>query len=505
MIPNQTEAQILRLFHAEKWPIGTIARQLGIHHSVVRRVLAQAGVDAARRHVRPSKVDPFVPFIVETLEKWPTLQASRLYVMVKERGYTGRPDHFRSVVARFRPRRPAEAYLRLRTLPGEQAQVDWGHFGKVRIGQAERPLMGFVMVLSYSRMIFLRFYLNARMESFVRGHLDAFEHFGGVPRVLLYDNLKSAVLERVGDAIRFNPRILELASHHRFEPRPVAPARGNQKGRVERAIRYIRGAFFDAREWTDIADLNRQADAFTLGLAADRKCPEDLTVTVREAFARERSALLTLPEAPFPGEERVTVSIGKTPYARFDGNDYSVPHTFVERQLALLASPDRVRIVADTAVVAEHARSWDRGRQIEDPKHIATLVEHKQRAARHSGQNRLFAAAPRSRELLDLAAERGQNLGTLVAGLLKQLDLHGPGPLDEAIAEVLTRGLAHVGAVRQELDRRRHQLGQRPPVSVPMPDDPRLTNLVVRPHSLDAYDVLHPTFSGASDDDSRRS
>jgi transposase len=151
-------------------------------------------------------------------------------------------------VACHRPRPAAEAYLRLRTLPGEQAQVDWGHFGHLQIGRARRPLMAFVMVLSHSRMVFLRFFLDARMDSFLRGHALAFAAFGGVPRVLLYDNLKSAVLERVdhprGSAIRFNPTLLALAGHYRFEPRPVAPARGNEKGRVERAIRYIRDSFF---------------------------------------------------------------------------------------------------------------------------------------------------------------------------------------------------------------------------------------------------------------------
>jgi transposase len=323
VITPEVEAQILRLHHAEKWPLGTIATQLGVHHSTVRRVLAQAGIPAGRTSLRPMMVDPYVPFIVETLSKWPRLCASRIYEMVKERGYPGQPDHFRGIVARYRPRPPAEAYHRLRTLPGEQAQVDWGHFGKLRVGRAERPLMGFVAVLSYSRKLFLRFYLNARMESFIRGHFDAFAFFEGVPRVLLYDNLKSAVLDRVGDAIRFNPRLLELAVHYRFEPRPVAPARGNEKGRVERAIRYIRDAFIAGRTWTDLDDLNAQALTFATGPADERRCPEDKTLSVRDAFLAEKSLLLPLPDAPFPDEERVEVHVGKTPYVRFDGNDYS--------------------------------------------------------------------------------------------------------------------------------------------------------------------------------------
>jgi transposase len=157
------------------------------------------------------------------------LAASRLYVMVHERGYRGSPDHFRHLIACLRPRPKAEAFLRLRTLPGEQAQVDWAHFGHLVIGRARRPLMAFVMVLSYSRQIFLRFFLNARMENFLRGHVEAFETWSGVPRVILYDNLKSAVLERQGNVIRFHPTLFEFAGRYRFDPRPVAVARGNEK------------------------------------------------------------------------------------------------------------------------------------------------------------------------------------------------------------------------------------------------------------------------------------
>ncbi len=226
-------AQILRLHTVEKWRVGTIARQLHVHRDAVRRVLAgnpvSEGAPVHTSPLRASRIDPYRPFILATLEKFPTLTAARLHAMVVERGYVGGPSHFRLLVAAMRPRPAAEAYLRLRTLAGEQAQVDWGHFGHLHIGRARRPLMAFVMVLSHSRMVFLRFFLDARMDSFLRGHALAFIAFAGVPRVLLYDNLKSAVLERLGDAIRFNPTLLALAGHYRFEPRPVAPARGSKR------------------------------------------------------------------------------------------------------------------------------------------------------------------------------------------------------------------------------------------------------------------------------------
>ena len=150
VIPADLSANILRLYKAEHWRVGTIARQLHVHRDTVRRVLAQAGEPAAASPLRPSRVDPYRAFILQTLAKFPTLTAARLFAMVHERGYRGSPEHFRHVIAGMRPRPAAEAFLRLRTLPGEQALSRLAHFGHLRIGRARRPLMAFVMVLSYS-------------------------------------------------------------------------------------------------------------------------------------------------------------------------------------------------------------------------------------------------------------------------------------------------------------------------------------------------------------------
>ena len=492
MIPRALEAEILRLHHTEHWPIGTIAAQLRVHHGTVRRVLAQAGVPVAQNTVRASIAEPYVAFIVETLTKYPTLRASRLYTMVRERGYPGAPDHFRALVARLRPRPAAEAYLRLRTLPGEQGQVDWAHFGKLTVGRAVRPLMAFVMVLSYSRHLFLRFYLGAAMNYFIRGHVEAFASFNCVPRVLLYDNLKSAVLERSGKAIRFHPTLLELAAHYRFEPRPVAVARGNEKGRVERAIRFARDAFFAARSLRDLDDLNAQAAAWCEGAAAERPCPQERTRSVREVFTEEQPHLLALPENPFPTEERIEVSVGKTPYARFDLNDYSLPHTHVSRTLTVLATLDTVRILDGREVLATHARSFDRGAQLEDPAHVAALVAHKRAARTHRAQDRLHHAAPSAKPLFLRAAERGAHLGVLTRGLLVLLDTHGAHALEAAIAAALAEDAAHLGAVRHFIDRHAHARGQRPPIAVALPKDARLQDLNVRPQALSDYEHLTP-------------
>jgi len=496
MIPKEREAEIVRLYHAEKWKIGTIAAQLGIHHGTVRRALARAGVGVVARASRASMADPYLPLIVETLEQYPKLPASRLYAMVRARGYPGGPDHFRRVVARHRPRPAAEAYLRLCTLPGEQAQVDWAHFGTLMVGQAKRQLMAFVMVLSWSRMVFLRFYLDARMPSFLHGHVSAFDFWGGIPRVLLYDNLKSAVLERKGDAIRFHPTLLELAAHYRYEPRPVAVARGNEKGRVERAIRYIRTSFFPAREYSDLDDLNRQALDWCRDTAGARRCPDDETRSVAEAFAEEKPRLLELPENPFETDERVEAVVGKTPYVRFDLNDYSVPATRIRRTVTVVANVTRVRIFDALELVAEHARSWDRRQQIEDPAHIEALAEQKRQAREHRGLDRLYHAAPSSRELFKALARQGQNLGGATVTLLRQLELVGAAELEAALAEVIQHGTPHLAAVHHVLERRRYERGNPPPVGRHLPPDDRVQGPVVTPHSLSDYDQI-----GRDDDD----
>ena len=319
---------------------------------------------------------------------------------------------------------------------------------------------------------------------------------------MLYDNLKSAVLERQGQAIRFHPTLLDFASHYRFEPRPVAVARGNEKGRVERAIRTIRDNFWPARKWRDLDDLNAQAQAWCDGWALDRPCPEDHSISVRQAFEQEQSQLLALPDNPYATDERVEVAIGKTPYARFDRNDYSLPHTHVRRTLTVSASPTEVRILDGTTVLARHVRCYDKDQQIEDPAHIEALTEMKHQARRHRGQDRLIQAVPSSRELLTQAAERGDHLGSITATLLRLLDDYGSQALSEAIAESLTRGVPHPNGVRLALQRHREERDQPPPLSIHI-DDERAKQVVVRTHDLKSYDPLQePQTEESHDHDS---
>ena len=499
-IPLELAARIERLYRVERWRVGTIARQLHVHRDTVRRVLREREVVPPGTPLRPSLVDPYRSFIRETLEKYPTLAASRLHDMVCERGYAGQASHFRYLLSTMRPRPPAEAYLRLRTLPGEQVQCDWGHFGHLQIGRASRPLMGFVMVLSYSRRIFLRFCLNAQMDSFLRSHVEAFAAFGGLCRTVLYDNLKSVVLERVGDAIRFNPEFLAFARHYFFEPRPVAVARGNQKGRVERQIDFVRKSFFAAREFTDVDDLNAQAREWCEGRAFDRPWPQDDRLSVRQAFAAEQPRLLALPATGYALGQRLEVSVAKTPYVRFDWNDYTVPHTHVQRTLWVLADDQRVRIFDGVIELANHSRSFDRHQVIEDRAHLQALVEHKRRARAHRGCDALAQVVPASTELLQMAAQRGYNLGSITAALLRLLDQYGTQSLQSAILDAIARDVPHPNAVRLALEHARERSGRPPPLTLALPEHVTRRDAPMRTHSLASYDRRYDPPKDTDDD-----
>jgi transposase len=492
-VNRETEAEVLRLFHAEKWNRTAIATQLQLHHSTVQRVLISGGVPAKHFQVRKTKADLYIPFILATLEKYPKLTAARLHGMVKERGYDGAASRFRAIVANLRPRPAAEAYLRTSTLPGEQAQCDWAHFGKVKFGNAERKLLAFVMVLSWSRHIFVRFYTGDAMPNFLRGHVDAFNFFDAVPREILYDNLRSAVLERYGSAIRFNPQLLDLAAHYRFQPKPTGVRKPEQKGRVERAIQYIRHSYFAARQWKDLEDLNNQALKWSLEVAGERNCTANGELTVVQAFEKEKPSLVVLPGNPYPCFERKEVQVGKTPYARFDLNDYSVPYKFVRRSLTVRATPDAVRVFDGGDEVAHHIRCYDKGQQIEDKAHVKALENYKQAALKHRSIDVLRHAAPSAAELMKQAAERGHNLGRLTQKLTELLELYGPGELEEAIVEALASDSPHAAAVLQSLESRRSKRGLWPPIALNFGTSSPARDVIVVPKSLDAYDNLLKT------------
>lgn len=492
--PSELEHEVLRLRLVEKWPIGTLAKQFGIHHSVVRRLEREALMDKECGEIirarRLELADEFLDFMKITLEKYPKIRASRLFTMVRARGYKGiSKGHFRRLVKRMRPQKAQEAFLRLSMLRGEQGQVDWGEFGLIDVLGGKRKLCGFALTLSHSRAVFLKFFLSGRIADFEQGFADAFEFFGGVPRQILLDNLKSGMIERIGKLIRYNEKFLHFASHYRFEPVACAPRRGNEKGRVERAIRYIRENFFEAREWKNLDDLNAQALEWCLTESMQRQWARGDARTIRDVFEEEKQALMTIPSAAYPIFERLTVSIPKTPYARFDTNDYSVPAKFVRTNLTVSASTTEIEIFDGVEVVARHPRSYSKHQTFTDPVHIKAVLAQKRDATRSSGQYRLLSSVASSDRFLELLSLRGQNMGGCVTSLLKLLDIHGAQRLESAISEVVQSGssqLRSVHLVLQRLEKQSHE--HEPPAAMRL--EPRLANITVQHHDLSKYDKI---------------
>ena len=489
MIPPEPIAEIRRLFFAEHWKVGTIAAALGLHPDTVRDAVETDRFNRAKIVRASTLTDPYIDFIRQTLERYPRLRATRIYQMVRTRGYAGSVVQLRRVVARLRPPQ-REAFLALRTFPGEEAQADWAHFGEVCVGRARRRLSCFVLTLSYSRALALEFFFDQSLENFLRGHVRAFAQLGGVARTILYDNLRSAVLERRGDAVHFHPRLLELCAHYHFAARPCRPGRGSEKGRVERAIRYVRESFFAARPFTTLADFNRQARTWRDEIAHRRPWPGGDRRTVAEIFEEEKARLLPLPAHPFDTDLVRPVRSEKTISVRFDLNDYSIPPTAVGRPLTLVASDTDLRLLDGTVEIARHRRSYDRHERIEDPAHQQALLEDKRKAVGSTRNSRLTSAVPEIEALLDAAFRRGEPAGPQTTQLLLLLDDYGASELRAAVCEALERGTPRASSVAYILSRRHRLRRGRTPLPVDLTRRPDLADLHVQPHNPETYDEL---------------
>ena len=488
MIAPDVIVKIRHLYFAEHWKIGTIASQLGLHHDTVRAAIGADSFNRAQREQSNQVTAPYLDFIRQTLKEYPRLRATRIFQMIRARGYEGSVSQLRRVVAGLRPS-AQEAFLQLRTFPGEQAQADWAHFGEVQVGRARRRLSCFVITLSYSRALSLSFFFDQGLENLLRAHVEAFSEFHGSARVILYDNMKQVVLRRRGQDVEFHPRILELAAHYHFAPKPCNPGRGNEKGRVERAIQYIRGSFFAARAFTTLDDFNRQARQWRDEVAHQRRWPEDDSRTVEDVFREEQARLLPPPAHRFDADLVVTASSGKTIYLRFDLNDYSIPPNAIGRELTLQISPTSVRILNGSVTIAAHRRCWDRHQVIEDPAHRQALLEEKRRAMGSSPSGRLRLAVPESEALLDEAFRRGESIGRSTTQLIELLDDYGAEALRSAIRLALERETPRVSSIAWLLNqkRRSERLRSRP---VDLGRRPDLADLHVQPHQPDIYDEL---------------
>jgi transposase len=488
MSTPQQDAEVIRLYYAEHWKVGTIAAQLSLHPDTIRRVLGLTrmlgtpGVSLSPVRM----VDPYREFIAQTLERYPDLRSTRLHDMIKSRGYLGAVRTLRDYVATVRPRPKREVFLRTETLPGEQAQADWAYVGKIPVPGGERALWLFVLVLSYSRVLWAEFVLDLTVHSLCRSLVRSGLAMGGVPRQWLFDNPKVVVLERQGEVIRFHPILLDLCAKMRVQPRLCAVARPQHKGKVERSIRYLRDRFLAGRTILSVADGNHQLKQFLTETAGLRPHPVQAPLTVRDVFKSESERLLALPAA-LPITDLIQgVLIDRQAFVRFDTNRYSVPPQYASRTLTLIVDDLEIRILDDANEVARHERNYGKRQIIELPEHREAILKQRKASRDLKGRDRLSAAAPEIHLLFNRWMESGMSLANAVARTVKLLDLYGEEIFALAIQEINTRGLRDIGALMLSCERFRRERRLPLPLDLPLPG--HIEDRDVIPHDLGNYD-----------------
>ena len=492
MITAEMRVQMRRLVLVEGMKIETVARRFGVHHSVVRRSLRDPSSPASKPAARPSNLEAWKPYIVQRLTDLPLLTSVRLFEELQTRGYKGSEKHLRRYVAQVREPRSRKAYLRVEFDPAEQAQVDWGSFGHLRVGTSQRPLSVFSMVLSWSRAIFIDFSLDQQMETFCRMHRQALEFFGGIPRKVVYDNLKSVVLHHVGSTVQFNPRFLAFAGHYLFEP-TAAPVRYPEfKGRVEASIKFIRHSFFYGRSFSTIEDLRAQAARWR-----DEVANERIHGTTRERPSQrlivERPRLRALPPHPFDTDIVIALVVSKEARVRFDANSYSVPTKYVGKTVQLRADDRRLRVMCDGVEVAAHARCWDKRRHIEDPAHVRDLLDRRKAARGPTRRDRLIIVCPGARLYLQEVARRRIRLDRELEKLLHLVDQYGEADVALAIAKAIVQRSFGARYVRALCDQARFARGQGEPPEPVITGNHAADSATVDPHPMETYDALFDT------------
>lgn len=448
MISQDLEVRIITLSQ-EGWKVGSIARELGVHHDTVRRCLdGRHQKECPEEPERSSLLEPWLPLIDTTLASYPKVRATRLYSMIKKRGYGGSIYPLRRYCQKNRPR-PAKAFLDLQFLPGEVAQIDWASFGSMAVGKHRRKLHLFIMVLAYSRSIYGRFFHDMSSARVLEGHVLAFAHFGGSPRQCLYDNMKTAVTEHVGEGVRFNSDLLDLAKHFAFMPRACNPRSGWEKGRVERAVRYVRDNFFEARQFQDIADLNQQLEEWLRTEAMDRPWPDDELLTVRDAAAHE--ALSPLPAEPYDPYEERHVRVDKKAMISFDTNRYPVDPEYAGQILMLRASHSVVRLMTETTTLHTFPRLWTKHEVHREPWHQDKIAQKRKIKEHRAARSVLEKALASGRDLLLRWAELDDNIQNSSRQVLDLIRLYGAEQVETAAQLALENGTPRACSLAQIL------------------------------------------------------
>lgn len=490
MINEEIRGKIRRLYYVKHFTMHAISDVLGIHHGTVRRAL-----NSEKFNPKIAMPDPLLPFhnkICETLDLYPKITGKRIFKMLKEQGYQGNLKRVRKYLTVTKPRIKARIFQKVEVIAGEQAQMDWAHFGKLKCGDIERPLYAFVMTLSWSRAIFVRFSFESNVEALLRHHHRAFSFFEGVPRCVVYDNMKTAVIDRIGTKVRLHPSLEEFSGKYGFEPSVCAPYNPNSKGRVERAIRFLRENFFVGLKFDRLDDLNDKAHQWCLNESLDRMWQENKKQTVHDALQQERKTLLPLPHAiHLVPKVKSGISVDKYGYVKFDLNFYAVPQETSAPPISLMADDEKVRIYSGCHMVVEHERCWEKEQRIGAKYHTAYFEKINKKKEVAYGFKLIRAKLDEIAEfntLLNRSIDQGQDSRSLLKFLQEALDLYGSESIRSLVLAADNEKVAIVSDLQRILGTQMQS--ETPSITLQLPERPDVRDLYIKSHDLNLYDDL---------------
>ena len=435
MVDYETYCKIHDHLGRQRLTVAQTARALALSAHTVAKWAGVAQFHQRASMARASKLDAYKGLIVRWLDAHP-YSAQQIFQRVREAGYQGGITIVKDYVNHIRPRRP-EAFLKLDFAAGECAQVDWGEYGTIAVGATRRRLSFFLMVLCYSRRMYLEFTVSQKMEFFLACHENAFAAFGGVPSRIMVDNLKSAVLQRLmGAAPVFNPKYLDFSRHWGFEISPCNVRSGNEKGRVENGVGYVKKNFLAGLELADFAAMQPAATLW-VDTVADVRIHGATHQRPIDRFEDERAHLKPLNPALFDLARVCTVRATKQFRVPLDTNHYSVPARYAGELLTLKAYAERVCIYAADQLVARHARSMDRRKDIEEPEHAQQLLSHRRSAREQRLLSQFLALSPRAQAYREGLEAKRVNARVHLRKILALAEIYGK----EEVARALDDGL----------------------------------------------------------------
>jgi transposase len=435
MIDYETYCKIRDHHVRQSLSIIQTADALGLHRQTVSKWCRREHYRPPPRVKRASRLDPYKSLIVRWLESHP-LSAQQIFQRLREAGYSGGLSILKDYVRRVRPPKQ-KSFLKLSFAAGECAQVDWGMFGSIGVGTTRRHLSFFVMVLCYSRQMYVEFTVSQTMEHFLACHEHAFAVLG-VPAKIMVDNLKSAVLKRLtGAAPVFNPRYLDFARHHGFDIVPCNVRAGNEKGRVESGVGYVKKNLLNGLEFTDFVAVNPAAQVWLNEIANVRIHGETRQRPV-DLFATERASLRAANVLPYDLARVLSVRATSQFRIAFEANRYSVPAQFSGRLLTLKAYPERLCIYHENQLIARHARSYDRHQDIEDPDHPKALLEQRTSAREQRLLSQFLSLSSNAQAYYEGIAARRFNARAHLRKILALAEIYGQPACCRAIDDALS-------------------------------------------------------------------